>query len=81
MEHRYYRTEQLSVILRSSTPDFTVNEYFLGLVTLVSTTGEKIADSGVGRGGLGGLGPPQSWQPDCLLGAEYTVVLLRNMAN
>ena len=28
-------------------------------------------DSGVGRGGLGGLGPPQSWQPDLLLGAKY----------
>ena len=36
--------EQLSVILRCVTPDFTVNEYFLGLVTMVSTTGEKIAD-------------------------------------
>ena len=35
--------EQLSMILRSVTPDFTVNEYFLGLVTMVSTTGEKIA--------------------------------------
>ena len=35
--------EQLSVILRSMVPDFTVNEYFLGLVTMVSTTGEKIA--------------------------------------
>ena len=37
--------EQLSVILRSVAPDFTVNEYFLGLVTMVSTTGEKIADT------------------------------------
>ena len=36
--------EQLSVILRCVTPDFTVNDYFLGLVTIVSTTGEKIAD-------------------------------------
>ena len=37
--------EQLSVILRCVTPDFTVNEYFLGLVTMVSTTGEKIAEA------------------------------------
>ena len=32
------------MILRCVNPDFTVNEYFLGLVTMVSTTGEKIAD-------------------------------------
>ena len=37
--------EQLSVILRSVAPDFTVNEYFLGLLTMVSTTGEKITDT------------------------------------
>ena len=38
-------TGQLSVILRSVTPDSTVNEYFGGLVTIVSTTGEKISDA------------------------------------
>ena len=37
--------EQLSVILRCVASDFTINEYFLGFVTMALTTGEKIASA------------------------------------
>ena len=37
--------EQLTIIIRAVSPDFNVNEYFLGMVTMSSTTGERIADT------------------------------------
>ena len=37
--------EQLTIIIGSVSPDFNVHEYFLGMVTMSSTTGERIADT------------------------------------